>query len=136
MNRDEWHEELAARPLTPNQRGAIMREFARLGVSDRTERLTVSAALLGLAELGSTSELVMGQAGQLVNVLAGIRDATELADAARDTAAADESIEGDAADHGVGQGDEHGGEPRPRPTWLEALSRIAIAVHLAQPDNT
>ena len=78
MNRDEYLEMLATEPATPNQRGAIMGEFARLGVTDRGERLAACAALLGLGELGSTADLVMGEAGRLVNLLQRLRDRAEL----------------------------------------------------------
>lgn len=80
MNRDEYLEMLATEPATPYQRGAIMREFARLGVSDRVERLAVCAALLELDGLESTRDLVMGQAGQLVAALLHTRDRVDLPD--------------------------------------------------------
>jgi hypothetical protein len=82
VTRDELNEMLATRPATPNQRGAVLREFGRLGFHDehdRAERLAICAALLGLEELGSTRDLVMGQAGQLVNILQRVRDRGELA---------------------------------------------------------
>jgi hypothetical protein len=44
-------------------------EFARLGVTDRAERLAVSAALLNLADLDTTSHLTMGDAGRLLSAL-------------------------------------------------------------------
>lgn len=71
MIRDEWNAVLAAEPATPNQRGAVMREFGRLGFgdADRAERLAVCAGMLGLAELGSTRDLTKGQAGYLVRLL-------------------------------------------------------------------
>jgi hypothetical protein len=68
---EDWHEVLASEPTTSNQRGAIMREFGRLGFGedDRAARLAASAALLELDELDTTSDLTMGQAGQLIRVL-------------------------------------------------------------------
>ncbi len=52
MTRDEWNQVLATKQATPRQRGAVMREFGRLGVVDRAERLAISAELLGLGEIG------------------------------------------------------------------------------------
>src|SRR5579859_1671348 len=72
MTRDEWLVVLATEPATAVQRGAVMGEFHRLGLDGpgaRSERLAICAALLGIADLGSTRELVMGQAGQLVLAL-------------------------------------------------------------------
>jgi len=82
VTRDEWNQVLTTEPATPNQRGAVMREFARLGVTDRTQRLAVIAGLLGLDDLASVHELTMGQAGRLINLLPGIDDPDELLDAA------------------------------------------------------
>jgi hypothetical protein len=67
-------------PLTKRQLGAIHGEFRRLGFGDdaRAERLAISAALLDLVELDSTTSLVMGEAGRLVGMLRGIRDRAEL----------------------------------------------------------
>jgi hypothetical protein len=81
MNRDEWNQVLDTAPATPNQRGAIMREFARLGITDRAERLAITAGLLGIVDLASTHDLTMGQAGRLVGMLPGIDDRNELTDA-------------------------------------------------------
>lgn len=80
MTRDEWNAVLATKPATPNQVGAILREFARLGYrdADRAGRLAVSAAMLGLDELASTTDLVMGDAGRLLCMLRDIRDRGEL----------------------------------------------------------
>lgn len=72
MNRDEWNDLMATERITRNQRGAIMREFDRLGFHykrDRADRLAVCAALLGIDGLDSTDDLTQGQAGQLVNAL-------------------------------------------------------------------
>lgn len=77
MTREEYLARLATEPATANQRGAIMGEFARLGLHyrrDRAERLAACAVLLGIAELGTIAELTQGQAGQLVNLLQRITD--------------------------------------------------------------
>jgi hypothetical protein len=73
VNRSEYLAVLATEPATPDQRGAVMREFGRLGftAADRAERLASAAAILDLPELGSIKDLVMGQAGQLLRVLQG-----------------------------------------------------------------
>jgi|SRR5579859_194181 len=81
MTRDEWHVVLATEPATVAQRGAVMGEFHRLGLDGpgaRSERLAICAALLGLDGLGSTRELVMGQAGQLVQALRQIPGQADL----------------------------------------------------------
>lgn len=108
MRKDEWDQVLATAPATPNQRGAIMREFGRLGFHpryDRAERLAACAALLGVDELGSTADLTQGQAGQLVNVLRLTTDRAALARAA--AAPADCGTGG--GHHGQDQGDELAG---------------------------
>jgi hypothetical protein len=71
MTRDEYLKVLATERATPDQRGAVMREFSRLGFgeNDRAERLAVCALLLGLSEVDSTRDLTMGQAGYLVRLL-------------------------------------------------------------------
>jgi len=77
MKLDEWHAVLETEPATPNQVGAIMAEFRRLGFAgryDRTERLAASAALLELGELDSMRDLVMGDAGRLLRMLQRFRD--------------------------------------------------------------
>ena len=79
MTREEWNKVLAIAPLTAAQRGAIQGEFTRLGVTDRAERLAISAALLGLDRLGSTTDLTQGQAGKLLGQLRDIRNRDELA---------------------------------------------------------
>jgi len=38
MTRDEWNKVLATEPARSNQRGAIMREFERLGFGDADQR--------------------------------------------------------------------------------------------------
>jgi hypothetical protein len=80
MTRDEWKAVLAAEPATPAQRGAIMREFGRLGFgeADRGERLAISAAIVGLDTLGSVRDLTMGEAGRLVRALLAASDRGEL----------------------------------------------------------
>lgn len=81
MTRDEWHQVLATEPATPDQLGAVMGEFRRLGFdhqADRAERLAACAALLGLDGLDSIRDLVMGQAGQLVHALREVTDRAEL----------------------------------------------------------
>ena len=81
MNRDQWHAYIESTPLTENQLGRIMREFHRLGLDgndQRTQRLAVTAALAGLAELASTSHLTEGQAGRVVRALIEARDPDEL----------------------------------------------------------
>jgi hypothetical protein len=69
-------------PATLPQRGTLVGEFARLGVPrtqcGRTRRLADSAALLGLAELGSTSELSIGEAGWLIRTLRGCQRPADL----------------------------------------------------------
>jgi hypothetical protein len=67
-------------PLTDLQFGAIQREFTRLGYAraERDERLAVSAGLLGLDGLGSTRDLVKGQAGVLLRILLGTGSRAEL----------------------------------------------------------
>lgn len=114
MTRDEWFAMLDSEPVTPNQRGAIMRECDRLGIVDRSERLAVLAALAGLDALGSTADLTMGQAGQIVNALQRTRDRAELPDMAR---VDDER-----------QGDEPAGE---QISIAEALRRIAHMLYVA-----
>lgn len=76
-----WHAILATRPATPNQVGAIIGEWRRLGLGhpdDRAERLQLTARLLGLPEVGSTTDLVMGDAGRLIGMLRGCGDRASL----------------------------------------------------------
>jgi len=91
MTLHEWHAQLASEPATPNQIGAVLREFGRLGLggpADRAERLALSAILLGLDGLDSTRHLVMGDAGRLVRLLGEYQDAAELRAAAAAVSAA------------------------------------------------
>jgi hypothetical protein len=97
VTRDEYLALLETEPASPNQRGAIMRECDRFGLTDRAERLTACAVLLGLDDLGSTAELTMGQAGQLVNALEHTARRADLPDVARGAGQADD-----------GQGDDDG----------------------------
>jgi hypothetical protein len=116
MNRDEYLAVLETEPVTPNQRGAILGHFRRLGFhprSDRAERLAICAALAGLDALGATAELTMGQAGQVINVLERTRDRAELAAAT-------------VAAGGAGSGDD-----AEQLTPAEAVGRIIILVYLA-----
>jgi hypothetical protein len=78
MPRDEWNRVLDTTRATRSQRGAVMRECDRLGLADRAERLAVCAELLGINELRSTEDLTMGQAGQLVRVLAACSERSQL----------------------------------------------------------
>jgi len=78
MTIEEWREVQETTPATPNQRGAVMHEAGRLGLTDRTERLKIFAALLDLDELGSVHDLVMGQAGQLLHALQDFGSRAEL----------------------------------------------------------
>jgi hypothetical protein len=75
-------------PATPNQWGRVLREFGRLGLADRGQRLCLTAQLAGrgAADLGSTRDLSAGEAGRVVRVLAGcgtLADAYRLADRPR-----------------------------------------------------
>jgi len=114
MNLDEWHAVLATEPATSNQRGAIMREFGRLGFGeeDRAERLAACAALLGLDELDTTGDLTMGQAGQLVGTLMRFADRGELTAAAY------------LADAGSADGS---GQPAGRVALRDLIRAIAVA---------
>ena len=80
MNLADWHAILASEPATARQRGAVMREFGRLGYRcrDRAERLAATANLLGIAEVGSVHDLLMGQAGYLLHVLPEFPDRAAL----------------------------------------------------------
>ena len=76
---DRYRVRMASEPLTRDQLGAIHREFTRLGFSDRDERLTLTAALARVpGPIGSTKDLVMGDAGRVVGALIGCRTAAEL----------------------------------------------------------
>lgn len=125
MTRDEYLAMLATEPATSKQVGAILAEFDRLGVADRTERLAITAALLDLEDLGSTTDLVMGDAGRLVAMLRSIQDRGELPDLA---APADD---GQADEHNNDKhhgGDDSGNEHM---TWPEAILRILIMIYAA-----
>jgi len=83
MRLDQWHQVLATEPATPNQLGAVMHEFDRLGYQDnrwdRPARLAAASALLHLERPCSTTrELTMGQAGQLLHTLQGFRSRAQL----------------------------------------------------------
>ena len=73
MDLATWHDVLATEGLTPNQRGALMSEFGKLGFHpryDRAERLRIISALIG-QPVTSTADLKMGQAGALIDALQG-----------------------------------------------------------------
>src|ERR1039457_3788696 len=110
MNRAEYISLLATAPITPAQRAAILAEFTRLGVTDRAERLGICAGLLGLSDLGSTNDLVMGQAGQLVSMMRNVGTRAELAA---------------VADGGLGGEDGNG--RLPGPGWIVLLARCLYA---------
>jgi hypothetical protein len=113
---DEWHAVLATELATPNQRGAIMHEFGRLGFGegDRAERLAICAALAGLENLDSTADLTMGQAGQVYRALLDIGDRAELLDTA-ERGGEDQAAEGEADEKSAG------------PTLIEAIGQLIIA---------
>jgi len=131
MNRDEYLTALETEPATANQRGAIMREFARLGFHprrDRARRLAICAALLELDELRSTGELVMGQAGQLVKALQGITDLSGLPA----VGAYDHAGRGQDQDHTRGcRGDGGQGDEPGSLTWPAVIQRIMISFYRA-----
>jgi hypothetical protein len=137
MMLDEWHAVLATAPATPNQRGAIMREFERLGFgeADRAERLAICAALAGLENLGSTADLRMGEAGQVYRVLLAVGDRGELLAAAgtggEDQAAeVDDDDEDQAAevdDDDEDQAAEVDDEQTAGPTLAEAIRQLILA---------
>lgn len=129
MRLDEWHHVLATEPATPNQRGVIMREFERLGFgeADRAERLAICAALAGLEQLGSTTDLRMGEAGQVYRILLGVADRDELRAAAGviDEGQADEDDEAELEDDG--QVDEQPAGP----TLAGAIKHLVILAYLS-----
>jgi len=120
MTREEWNEVLATEPATRNQVGAVLRECDRLHLGDRAERLAVCAALLGLDELGSTADLVMGQAGSLYRMLLDVRDRAELPDVT--AAAVDDEDQGDE-DSATG-----------RVSFADVITRVAAALWAALGD--
>ena len=134
MNRDEYLALLETESLTPNQRGAIMGEFGRLGfhhLRHRAERLAVCAALLGIDDLGSTADLTQGQAGQLLNILRHTTDRTALLQAAAVPAADGKP----AVEH---RGQDRDGEPvapatavSEQVTWPEVFIWIVAAIWAA-----
>jgi hypothetical protein len=126
MTRDEYLAVLATEPATTAQVGAIIGEFERLGVVDRAERLAISAELLGLEELGSTTDLVMGDAGRLYRLLLDVRDRAELpgVNVAAVDGQADEHDAEDLADDGQADDD--------RITWREAIARIVTMIYAAK----
>lgn len=81
MSLADWHACIESAPLTDNQLGRIMAEWARLGLAaddDRAERLSITAALAGVDNLGSTLELTQGQAGRVVRALSETRHRDDL----------------------------------------------------------
>lgn len=118
----------ATTPATPNQVGAIRRECERLGFTEaeRAGRLAICAALAGLEQLGSTADLTMGQAGQLLRALLDLGDRDELRAAA---GIADEHL-GDEADEDQADEDEDRAEADEQPagpTLAEAVKQLIIA---------
>jgi hypothetical protein len=116
VNRDEWNAVLATESATANQLGAIMGEFARLGISDRAERLAVCAALLDLDELDTSADLTMGDAGRLLNVLQHTADRAELPDVT--------ALDGDGSDdERTGAGTRAGSKPV---TIADLIGQLAL----------
>lgn len=107
---------LATEPATADQRGAVMGEFERLGIVDRGERLALAAELLGLDALGSTKELMMGDAGRLVGLLRRTRDRGELSGI---TARVDDDEDQAYADTA----------PERSGGWAELLARLVQAIY-------
>lgn len=62
------------RPISPGQRGFLMSHFKRLGVEERTMRLSYSMALTGRDDLESSNQLTFAQASELIKALEGCRD--------------------------------------------------------------
>ncbi len=80
MNWAEWCAYAESAPATPAQVGAIHGEWRRLWPGcGRETRLSTCAALLGRGELGSTTDLVLGDAGRLLGMLRGFASRTDLA---------------------------------------------------------
>lgn len=83
VNWAEWCAYAESAPATPAQVGAIRGEWRRLWPEcGRETRLSTCAALLGCGELGSTTDLVLGDAGRLLAMLRGFASRAELAAAA------------------------------------------------------
>lgn len=117
MTWPEWCAYAESTPATPDQVGTVAGHMERLGYTDRAERLAVTARLLGLAELGSTRDLTLGQAGRLCRLLPGVRDRAEL-----DTAVANE----DQADEDQADTADRAGEPAGM-TLAEAIRQAILA---------
>lgn len=80
MNWAEWCAYAESAPATPVQVGAIHGEWRRLWPGcGRETRLSTCAALLGRTGLGSTTDLVLGDAGRLLAMLRGFSSRTDLA---------------------------------------------------------
>jgi hypothetical protein len=120
MTRDEYLAMLESDPVTPGQRGAIMRECDRLGLTDRAERLSVLAELLDLDALGSTGELTMGQAGKLVNARQNTRDRGDLPDVTTAAGPGDDGQDEDGPGDGI--------------SAAEAITRIMVMIAMAVRD--
>jgi hypothetical protein len=85
MNLTDWHGVLATEPATRNQVGAIHGKFRDLGFRpgrDRDDRLAYTAALAGLDQLDSSSQLTQGEAGRVVGQLRECATASEAFDRA------------------------------------------------------
>jgi hypothetical protein len=81
MTKDEWRAVAESAPATPNQVGAIRREFRRLGFgpTDRAERLRITGQLAQAdCQPATTKDLTMGQAGRVVGALTGCRSLPDL----------------------------------------------------------
>jgi hypothetical protein len=122
MTRDEYDQVLATEPATPNQIGAVHREFGRLGVDDRAERLAISAELLGLDEVGSTTDLVMGQAGRLVGILQQVDNRADLPAVPA----------GDISHDQPGGGEDLADEPGGDVSLVDAIKAVILTFLIAQ----
>lgn len=56
-------------PLLPGQRGKIVASFDAMGIDNRTERLTITAGIIG-RDLGSVNDLTKREASNVLDVLA------------------------------------------------------------------
>jgi hypothetical protein len=110
----QWCAHAEATPATPAQVHLVHRHFRRLGFggwhAHRAERLELTARILGLPRLDSTTDLTAGQAGRLLGVLRGIGTRRELYAEIRRAA-------------GDGQG--QAGEPA---GWLQQLAGIVAVL--------